>query len=82
MAEASSAHVIRSLAIFDLPGDTTGDTKTAGTFPKKLAGATICLKRGFKVQKQPLAELMMGHGIGVAEEHAYSVKKIDYFEEA
>jgi restriction system protein len=31
-----------------------------------------------------LAELMIEHGIGVAEEHAYSVKKIDsdYFEEA
>lgn len=31
-----------------------------------------------------LAELMIGHGIGVAEEHSYSVKKIDsdYFEEA
>jgi restriction system protein len=30
-----------------------------------------------------LAELMIEHGIGVAEEHAYSVKKIDsdYFEE-
>jgi restriction system protein len=31
-----------------------------------------------------LAELMIEHGIGVSEEHAYSVKKIDgdYFEEA
>jgi restriction system protein len=31
-----------------------------------------------------LAELMIEHGIGVAEEHAYSVKKIDsdYFEES
>jgi restriction system protein len=31
-----------------------------------------------------LAELMIEHGIGVAEEHAYSVKKIDsdYFDEA
>lgn len=31
-----------------------------------------------------LAELMIEHGIGVAEEHAYRVKKIDtdYFEEA
>ena len=31
-----------------------------------------------------LAELMIEHGIGVAEEHAYSIKKIDsdYFEEA
>ena len=31
-----------------------------------------------------LAELMIEHGIGVAEEHAYSVKRIDsdYFEEA
>jgi restriction system protein len=31
-----------------------------------------------------LAELMIEHGIGVAEEHGYSVKKIDsdYFEEA
>ena len=31
-----------------------------------------------------LAELMIEHGISVAEEHAYSVKKIDsdYFEEA
>jgi len=31
-----------------------------------------------------LAELMIEHGIGVAEEHAYSLKKIDsdYFEEA
>jgi restriction system protein len=30
-----------------------------------------------------LAELMIDHGIGVAEEHAYHVKKIDsdYFEE-
>lgn len=31
-----------------------------------------------------LSELMIEHGIGVAEEHAYSVKKIDsdYFDEA
>jgi restriction system protein len=31
-----------------------------------------------------LAELMMEHNIGVAEEHAYRVKKIDsdYFDEA
>lgn len=31
-----------------------------------------------------LAELMIEHGIGVAEEHAYSIKKIDsdYFDEA
>jgi restriction system protein len=31
-----------------------------------------------------LAELMIEHGVGVAEEHAYSIKKIDsdYFEEA
>jgi len=31
-----------------------------------------------------LAELMIEHGIGVAEEHVYSVKKIhsDYFDEA
>lgn len=30
-----------------------------------------------------LAELMIEHGIGVAEEHAYSVKKIDsdYFDD-
>jgi len=31
-----------------------------------------------------LAELMIEHGIGVSEEHAYSVKKVDsdYFDEA
>jgi hypothetical protein len=31
-----------------------------------------------------LAELMIEHGIGVAEEHAYSIKKInsDYFDES
>ncbi len=36
------------------------------------------------VDGRRLAELMIEHGIGVAEEHAYSVKKIDsdYFEEA
>lgn len=36
------------------------------------------------VDGRRLAELMIEHGIGVSEEHAYSVKKIDsdYFEEA
>jgi restriction system protein len=36
------------------------------------------------VDGRRLAELMIEHGVGVAEEHAYSVKKIDsdYFEEA
>jgi restriction system protein len=36
------------------------------------------------IDGQRLAELMIEHGIGVAEEHAYSVKKIDsdYFDEA
>lgn len=36
------------------------------------------------VDGQRLAELMIEHGIGVSEEHAYSVKKIDsdYFDEA
>jgi restriction system protein len=36
------------------------------------------------VDGRRLAELMIEHGIGVAEEHAYSVKKIDsdYFDEA
>ena len=36
------------------------------------------------VDGRRLAELMIEHGLGVAEEHAYSVKKIDsdYFEEA
>ena len=35
------------------------------------------------IDGQRLAELMIEHGIGVAEEHTYSVKKIDsdYFEE-
>jgi restriction system protein len=35
------------------------------------------------IDGQRLAELMIEHGIGVAEEHAYNVKKIDgdYFEE-
>ena len=36
------------------------------------------------VDGRRLAELMIEHGIGVAEEHSYHVKKIDtdYFEEA
>jgi restriction system protein len=36
------------------------------------------------IDGRKLAELMIEHGIGVSEEHAYSVKKIDsdYFEEA
>ena len=36
------------------------------------------------VDGRRLAELMIEHGIGVAEEHAYSIKKIDsdYFDEA
>jgi restriction system protein len=36
------------------------------------------------IDGQRLAELMIEHGIGVAEEHAYLVKKIDsdYFEES
>jgi len=36
------------------------------------------------VDGRRLAELMIEHGIGVAEEHAYSIKKIDsdYFEES
>ena len=35
------------------------------------------------IDGQRLAELMIEHGIGVAQEHAYLVKKInsDYFEE-
>jgi restriction system protein len=35
------------------------------------------------VDGRRLAELMIEHGIGVAEEHAYSIKEIDsdYFEE-
>ena len=36
------------------------------------------------VDGRRLAELMIEHGIGVSEEHAYSIKKIDsdYFDEA
>src|SRR5205814_8308876 len=36
------------------------------------------------VDGRRLAELMIEHGIGIAEEHAYSIKKIDsdYFDEA
>jgi restriction system protein len=39
---------------------------------------------GTNQRQRRLAELMIEHGIGVAEEHAYSVKKIDsdYFEES
>lgn len=41
-------------------------------------------ERANQSTKWRLAELMIEHGIGVAEEHAYSVKKIDsdYFEES
>jgi restriction system protein len=37
----------------------------------------------FLIDGHRLAELLIEHGIGVAEEHAYVVKKIDsdYFEE-
>jgi hypothetical protein len=42
------------------------------------------LSRSGRAAHRRLAELMIEHGIGVAEEHAYKVKKIDsdYFEES
>jgi restriction system protein len=43
------------------------------------SSARACLSDGRR-----LAELMIEHNIGVAEEHAYRIKKIDndYFEDA
>ena len=58
---------------------TTGEfTAEARVYAKNLAQKVIL------IDGHRLAELMIDRGVGVAEEHAYSVKKIDrdYFEEA
>jgi restriction system protein len=50
----------------------------------QMLGAAGLHQKIILIDGRRLAELMIEHGIGVAEEHAYSVKKIDsdYFEES
>jgi restriction system protein len=46
--------------------------------------ATSLQQKVILIDGRRLAELMIEHNIGVAEEHAYRIKKIDsdYFEES